>query len=337
MAKQMEYSQVGKREALADIIANVESDATPFKSMAAKRKKPGNVEQSWQVEAYKKKGHRGVRDGQPATGFSANSRDRIYAVGQKTWDPRGVSDFAEESEVAGVSKGEMAKQVADAFVTVGQTIERRCLSNEECKLQDESDPTGANETRGAFKWVDKDAQALHPVPEKFRPNTNQLYTGSLANYNENVLKGLARAAWKRRLGNSVRLKGFLGIDIKAKTSEFTRYDDTVANKESVRTFNRNAESSAFIEVIDRLTFDTGTIDLFASAHIMTDADTGEDTAYTHSSAIFLDMEKVGLAFQRMPRVYKLPYDGGGYSAVVDAIFMLMMDNPAGCFSCRINS
>ena len=333
----VESTQVGKREALADTIANIEADSTQFTSMAAKRKKPGNVEQSWQLKAYRRKGHRGVRDGVDAKNFTNNGRDRISAIGQKTWDPRAVSDFAEESNVAGLKSGELAEQTADAMVTVKQTIERRALSFEDCKRETEDDQNSANETRGMFNWLDSAAQALHPVPDKFRPGADQVYTGALAGLKESVLKGLARAAWKRRLGNSVKMKGFVGIDMKAQISEFTRYDDTVADKVAVRTFKQDADSKALINVIDRLVFDTGTIDLFASAHIMTDPDTGEDTAYTHKSGIFVDMDMIGLSYTRMPRAFPIEYKGGGYKVIVDAIFTWLYDNPGGGFSARCNS
>lgn len=332
----MESTQVGKREALADLIANVESDATPLSSMLAKRKRPGNVVQDWQVKAYKRKGHRGVRDGEDAKNFDHNGRERVHAVSQKTWDPRGVSDFAEESDVAGI-KSEKGEQTADAMVTLKQTIERRLGSNEDCLLQDAANPLANNETRGIFRWLDTAAQPLYPVPEAFRPSSAQRYTGTLANFSEDTLKGLARAAWKRRLGNSSTLQGVVGIDLKAKISDFTRYDDTVANKTNVRTFNQDAESQAVINIIDRVVLDTGVINLLASAHLRTDATTGEETAGTHLSGLFIDMSMAGLAYTRMPRAYELPYAGGGYKVVVDAIFMLMLDNPVGCFSALIDS
>lgn len=337
MAQATERTQIGKREALADIIANVEADSTPFTSMASKRKKPGNVEQSWQLKRYRKKGHRGVRDGKDADNFTSNGRNRITAIGQKTWDPRAVSDFAEETEVAGVKSGELAEQTADAFVTVKQTIERRGLSNEDCLREDEDDLGTANETRGMFKWLDTAEQSLHPVPEAFRPNANQLHTGALSTVKESVIKALARAAWKRRMGNSPKLDFFLGIDLKAVISEFTRYDDTVTDKVSVRTFSQDQESRALINVVDRLVFDTGAIDLHASAHIMTDADTGEDTDYTHRSGVCVDMKMIGLNYMRLPRAFRPEYKGGGHKVVVDAIFTWLYDNPAGGFSVRCNS
>jgi hypothetical protein len=330
----MESLQVGKKQKLADLIANVEAAQTPFTSMAAKRTRPGNVDVEWQVKQYRRRGYRGVRDGQDAQDFHYNGREKLYSISQKAWELRGVSDFSEESDVAGV-KSEIQAQGADALITVKQTVERRCLSNEDCRRQDEANADGANETRGIFCWLSPNEQKLKPVPPKYRPNAGQRYSGTLAEMNEDVLKDLARAAWKRRMGNGVKMTGFVGIDLKGLISSFTRYDDQAPSKVAVRTFNQAIEKKTLINIIDRLVFDTGEIDLIASAHLLTNPDTGEDTAFTHRSGVFVDMSKVGLAWTRLPRFVKLEYKGGGHRLIVDAIFCLMMDNPSGCFSALI--
>lgn len=337
MAQAMEYELVGKPEFWTDVVSNVESDATPLTSLLDKRKKPLEVSANWQVQGYRRKGHRGVPDGQDAKNFSYNGTQRLYGVTQKAWDPRGVSDFTEEVDVKGAPSGVLATQMTDAMVTVKQIVERRLSSNEECAIQNEDDPDGANETRGFFKWLDKDAQTLLPVPEKFRPNASQLFTGTLAAFTESELEKMVIAAWKRRLGNSVSIKFFLGIDLDKRISDFTVRDTGFTGGVlPVRMFNQDAESKQVVKVVKRLVFSAGTIDLVPTAHLMTDAATGEDTDYTHRSGMGLDMDKVGVAWMRLPRVYKLPYGGGGYKAVADSMFMGQFDNPVGCFSARIS-
>lgn len=334
MAQLMEQNQVGKRESLADLIAVAESDKTPYKAMVEKRKKPGNMDHSWQMKGYRVAGHKGIVDGKDITDFNFTPRERVHCYSQKIWDGVQVSDLAEESDVAGVNKGEMAAQISDATVTAGQIIERRCLSAEDTKVQ--TAPTQGYETRGIFSWLSTTAQTTFPVPENFRPNSDQLYSGTLANFNEDALLALGRAAYKRRKGPTT-LKGFVGIDLKAHVSNFTRYDDTVSSYTNVRRFNQSADDKAVVNVIDRIVCDTGTVELHPSSFLYTDADTGEDTAYTHSSGAFVDMDMVGMAYIRMPRVFRLQYAGGGYKAAVDAVFLHMIDNPSGMFSATINS
>lgn len=328
-----EKNQIGKRESFADLIAVAEIEKTPYTAMLEKRKRPDQMDHSWQMKGYRIAGHKGVVDGVDATNFNFTPRKRTHCYAQKIWDPVAVSDLAEESEVAGV-KSEMSAQIADAFVTASQIIERRCLSRSDT-LQEDA-PVSAYETRGAFSWLATAAQTTFPVPDDFRPNANQVYSGTLAAFKESSLLSLGRAAFKRRKGPTT-LKGIVGIDLKATVSDFTRYDDTVAAKTNVRRFNQSADDKAVVNVIDRLVCDTGTIELHVSSFLATAALDGADSAYTHSSGVFMDMDMVGLAYTRLPRVFKLPYGGGGHKAVVDAIFLHQVDNPVGMFMAEINS
>lgn len=333
-AQLMEQTQIGKRESFADLIAVAEIEKTPYMAMLEKRKRPDQMAHSWQMKGYRVAGHGGVVDGVDATNFNNTPRKRTYCYSQKIWDPVAVSDLAEEAEVAGVKKGEMAAQIADAFVTAGQIIERRCLSASDTIEQNA--PTQGYETRGAFSWLASAAQTTFPVPDGFRPGADQVYSSTLALFGETELMALATAAFKRRKGPTT-LKGIVGIDLKNKISNFTRYDATVASFTNVRRFNQSADDKALVNVIDRLVLDTGVVELHVSSFLYTAAADGADQAQTHRSGVFIDMDMVGLAYTRLPRVFKLPYAGGGQKAVVDAIFLHMVDNPAGMYSAVIAS
>lgn len=329
-----ERNQVGKRESLADLIACVEAAETPFTSMLAKRKKPNQVLHDWQVKAYPVTGHKGVMDGKDATEFNHNPRERLHAVAQKTWFNPGVSDFAEEADVAGIPEGEMAAQIADALITVKRQIEKRNLSSEDCKTDDGVET--ANETRGGPKWIQAEAQATYPVPAKFRTPAANIFSGALSTFTEQVFEGLMASSYKQRKGPS-KVDGFLGVDMKKKFTGFTIYTKDENGSSVVRRFNQDADSQMLIRTIDKLVMDTGEVDLHLNAFMYTDPTTGEDTAYTHRSGLFLDMRMWGIAWTRMPRVVRLEYKGGGWKAIVDAIFMLMCDNPLGHLKAESNA
>lgn len=332
MPQVMEETQVGKRESLADLIAVAESAKTPYSSMLAKRKKPDQMDHSWQMKGYRVAGHGGVIDGVDANKFNSTPRSRTHCYAQKIWDPVAVSDLAEEATVAGV-KSEMASQVEDSFIVAAQIIERRCLSANDTQV--EQAPTNAYETRGAFSWLSPTAQGTFPVPDNFRPNAQQLYNGSLAGFGENELIAMANAAAKRRKGPAT-MDGFLGIDLKQKINDFTRYDET-SSELSIRRFNQDANDKQVINVIDRLVLDSGVIRLHPSFFLYTNSADGSNSAYTDKSGVFIDMNMTGLAYTRLPRVFPLPYLGGGTKKVVDAIFLHMVDNPVGMFSATINN
>ena len=254
MSIAFEADQVGKRQSLANLIANVEVEACPYTSMLEKRERPKQVLHQWQVKSYPVTGHRGVLDGLDANAFQSNPRYLMQGLSQKTWYKPGVSDFAEETEVAGISRGEMAEQIADAMVTVKRQIEKRCLSAEDNALDDGS--THGNETRGIFSYLQNSAQSYLPVPEGFRTPTASRYTGTLAAYGEETLLGMGRSAYKQRKGTS-KLTGLLGIDFKAKHTTFSVRQDNVTGTTPVRTFFQNADENKLIRVIDKLVLDTG--------------------------------------------------------------------------------
>lgn len=334
MAQLMEKNQVGVRESLADLIVCAESDVTPYIAMAKKGKKPGKVIHDWQVKAYLDGGHVGVLDGKDATEFVHNPRERLHGVAQKMWHNPAVSDFAEESDVAGMKKGEGKGQVADALISLSRKMEKRCLSNEDCKL--EAAPGIANETRGIFSWLANAAQALYPVPDNYRPGAAQIYSGTLAAFKESSLIAMAAAAYKQRKGKA-NLKGIVGIDLKNSFTNFSKYSDDVASKTNVRTFQSISGDKAVISTVDRVALDSGNIDLMLSSFLYTDPTTGNDTLYTHSSGVFLDTRMIEILYTRMPRTLPLQYAGGGYKWICDTILMHTLQNPVGMFAALINS
>jgi hypothetical protein len=329
-----EADQIGKRESLADLISNIEADKTPYSSMLPKLSKPGNVKHDWQTKSYRKTGHRGILDGQDATNFTSQNRKLLTAVAQKSWELPAVSDFAEEAVVAGLTGGENAGQVADALVVVKRIIERRCLSNTECALDD--GVTMGNETRGVFRWVQNAAQTLYPVDVDFRTPTASILTGALSTITETAFRGMCRSNYKERHGVA-KMDGYVGIDLKAKITDWASYSDDVSSKTNTRTFTEVAASKMIVRVIDKLALDTGDIDLHPVSFAYTDPDTGDVTDFTHRSGVFLDMEMMGLAFTRLPRVKELEYQGGGYKSIVDTIFMHLCRNPLGQMAVKSDS
>jgi len=328
-----EKNQVGKRESLADLIACAEATTTPFSSMLKKRPKVDNMLHTWQVKKLKKSGHKGVMDGKDAENFTSNGRKMLEMYAQKVWDLPAVSDLAEESDVAGI-KSEMKEQIQDAIIAVKTGIEQRCLSDEECQADD--GVSKAYETRGMGKWIMNTAQAVKPVDEAFRTPAASIYSGAVASLTETAFKALCASMYKQRM-KPTKLHGFVGIDLKSQISGYGSYQDDVGSATAVRTFNQDASKKALITVIDRLVLDTGEIDLHLTANIMANATTGEASAYTHKSGFFVDMDYVGMAYQRLPRVVKLEYKGGGYRAIVDAIFLFMCDNPLMHMAVKSNS
>jgi len=334
MSVAFEAEQAGKRQAWANIIANIQASTFPVTSMAAKAERPGQVLETWQVKTYPDTPHAGVPDGKDATDFDSNPRKEIQMRAQKSWRKPGVSDFADEAEIVGLNGTESAEQIKDALILLKKTMESRVCSAYNCQADN---GVLGNETRGLFSYGQNTAQSYLPVPDGYRVPTTSRYTGSLASFNErDYFLPMARSSYIQRKG-PFKMHGFLGIELKAVFTEFSKYVDNVANKTAVRSFTKPQEDSSYVLCVDKLVLDTGEIDLHPTPYLYKDRDTGADTAYTHKSGIFLDMDMLRIAYTRLPRVVKLPYLGGSNKAIVDTIFMNLMDNPLGMMVCEINS
>lgn len=321
-----ERNQVGKREELADIIANIEVTACPVTSMIRKEKKPNQKVIDFQAEVYPDRGFKGVLDGKDADDFNHTPRYPLKAVSQKVWENPSVTDFAEETVVAGIpGRGEMKRQKAISLVQVKRMGERRFLSDEECREDDGANP---NETRGLGKWLQATAQAVFPVPEAVRTPAASIFSGTLAAFTEEKMQDLLQSSFNVRKGNS-SLKLVSGTKLKRLISSWSIYAADKTSNTVVRTINQDAKSRQLINVIDRLVCDTGDVDIMLSPYLYCDATSGAQTAKSLRSGFLLDVENLALCYTRMPRIKDLEDRGGGPRAIVDAIFALLNYAPHG--------
>lgn len=333
MATMFERDQTGKYESWEEVVANVEAEETPFTSMIAKGQKPVDVIDNWQAKKYPKVGHKGVADGKDAEEFDNVGRKRLQGVIQKTWKNPGVSDLAGEVKVHGIPD-EMKGQVADALKLVKRQMEQRMCSNVDSRSEDDGER--GYETRGALKWLSPTAQSDLPVPADYRPTTGEVKVDvAMDTITEMAFRTMMTSAYKLRRG-SKHLTGFVGIDLKNQMDDWTAFQTDVSGKTAVRSLSMNAAGKQLIQVVDRLQFSAGTIDLHPTTYLAIDLD-GEDTVYTHRSGMFLDMNMWKMSYVRTPRVVPLPYKGGGQKAIVDAIFILKCLNPLGHLAALCNS
>lgn len=327
MAGLYEINQVGQRQDIADIVANIESENTPFVSMLKKEKKPNQKKMDYQAEAYPDAPFDGVMDGADVSAYESVSRGLLTAMQQKFRRPWQVSDFADETEVAGLPKGEKGRQKAAAATILKFMLENRFLSAEECSV--DNGVAVPNETRGAFKWLEDSAQAVYPVPAAFLTKAASRHTGALSTLDEAAFKLLMASAYADRKQVS-SLDGFVGLNLKSLFDNWTVKAETgSATVYPVRTFNADLKDRAVINIVDFLKFSTGTVRLHLSSRLHLTSATGAASAYTPNSGLFLDMKMWSMAYMRAPGMRELPDLGGGPRGFADCIAGLKCLNPLG--------
>jgi len=321
-----ELNQIGKREALADYITNIEAEATPVASMIPKGKRPNQGLVQFQVEKYREAGHKGVPEGQDAADFTSTPRALLFARRMRLWDLPSVTTESDENVIAGEPAGEMARQKRNSLVTLKRSLEKRLMCAYDGNIQ--SAGVGAA-FRGLFKWQSSsnwtdlpatDTSVLMPAASK--------YSGAITAFTETALKAILASIYKVRKTKS-SLDGFFGIGLKEAVSMFAAYTNDVSNMTATRHLNLDQADKEMITIVDRIVTDTAEINLHPHSFILTDDEDGLATDGSDYSGLILDMEMLELAYTKLPRIRDLEDRGGGPRAISEMMVSLVNKNPQG--------
>jgi hypothetical protein len=326
MALTLERTQgAGKREDLADILANVDAHDTIVTSTCKKGSKPGNTLMSHVCDSYSAAVTTGTVDGTDvgASDYQDGSANRALVQNYVQIFRRSVrvSTLAQEiSNIAGVgSGGELANSIARALIEIKRDIEKSVLSANDAQL----DAGGSTPylTKGLATWISTAGGAVLQVPSGFRTPTGSIettatsltitdvtvqnvlssifgQTGSTKNFVMPVGRTLRRAFTDRLTG----------------TRSSTDATNNIAATQ-VRTFSPQKGKTVSMSV-DTFDGDFGIIAL-ANSNFMPAATDGH----------VLDMSGIELRYGSLPQVTKLPNAGGGEARMIEAIAALVVYNP----------
>lgn len=287
---------------------------------------------------------RGPSYANPAALARPSSNDRA-----KPTVPHQLDGVMEIFESAGYSVNWLANELPALYESKGQTladakaedssnlalsIERVLLSEQECRK--ESGNLAAL-TRGIGSWLSTSAHGvdgISEVPAELRPGSDQWYTSTLAAFNEDALKSLALASYKK-VKRDIMLTGFVGIDLKQKMSAFTEKVDVTTSLDSVRQLSPNKKRE--LETIcDVFRYDG--VELLTMTQSNLFADTAQaglpDTVATFKGGLFLDMEMLRMAW--LKRIHEVPdaEDTHGQSGFFRAAGRLEVLNPMHMFAIK---
>ena len=335
MGGMYEKDQPMKIAELGDTIYIAESEATPFGRLVPRGTPPGNMLSEWPVQAYERRGFGGTVDGYDKDEWSKTMRQKMEAYAQ--WlmsDGWMVSKLANLTKTAGVGKKEKAKQMKDDSLLMAHQHERQMLSAVDTRA--ETGPSVSYRSRGAFSWIDPDAQGVKPVPEDFRPASGCVYTGDLADFAPSSMETMLVAAATAKRA-PVDLTGYVGLLLKAQMSSWAQRSVDVTSQTAIQQFTLKAAEKKLINVVDFFEFDAGRVTTIPSFYLRcTEAD-GEDSAYTSRSGLFLEMKMWQLCFMQQASSYLEPPKSGGARGYHDLVALLKCLNPLGQCKVETNS
>jgi hypothetical protein len=319
-----EPNQIGKREDLSDLIANVDMRGTPLSTMLKKGGRPKNTLYEWQVNAYDTPNTAGVPDGEDVGVFDnkAKNRQKLQGRVQKVRRSWKVSDMAEEvSDVAGV-KSETAEAIANSLVELKRDMECVIGSDNDSQADNGTDPYL---TRGLGKWIQNGAQTDLPVHANYRTPTGSIDTTAMASLTETIVQNIMTSVYLQT-GENKRYALVCGTDLKRAFTDMTKTQSGLsASIGAIRTYNQpDAKDGMIYASIDVFVGDFGELELMPSVWLAF----GTNNAPTRRGYL-LDTSKVELKTLRTPGSKRLPDGGGGPRGYVDVIFALQVNNPLG--------
>jgi len=318
-----ERDQVGKREDLADYISLVDAKDTPIVSMIPKGKKPGNTLLEWQADSMPDAVITGSVDGVDVTGYENLNykRAKIQNYIQVFQRAIRVSPLSVDVSVVAGLRDELAGMVAKGIKLLKRDMEATVASDNDARADN---GTLSYLTKGLGTFISTSGGAgATQVPSDFRTPASSISTTTIANFAESDVQGVLTSIYGQT-GSFKEYDCVVGTTLKRAFSNllFTTSVSSDASNNlaatAIRTFNRDANSDAYIASVDIFEGDFGRLKLHPSLFLP-----------NVRRGYVLDMDLLELRYTNMPEVRELPDAGGGPARLIKAVGGLIAKNPLG--------
>jgi len=320
----------GKREDLANLIAMVDAKDTPFTSMAKKGAQPGNTIFRWQADRLPSTSaptpvvdgtdvdpNSGttnfVNDG--TTQFRVELSNRIQIFRKAVRVSKLTQDVA---NIAGV-KDELANNVSKAITLIKRDMEVAMCANQGAQVDN---GTVGYRTRGLDKWIvaaaSIDTVDLPAAASAFCPAAAQISSVGTASLTETVVQDILTGIYSQT-GQFKDYDALVGPTLKRAFTNlvFTTTASGTNQYPSIRTFNREADASAYVSSVDVFEGDFGRIRLHPSLFLK-----------NNFSGYIIPFDQVEVRYGgNVAQVTELTDNGGGPARLIEAVAGLCIYNP----------
>lgn len=320
----------GKREDLANLIAMVDAKDTPFTSMAKKGAQPGNTIFRWQADRLPSTtAPTPVVDGtdvDPDSGttnfvndgttqFRVELSNRIQIFRKAVRVSKLTQDVA---NIAGV-KDELANNVSKAITLIKRDMEVAMCANQGAQVDN---GTVGYRTRGLDKWIvaaaSIDTVDLPAAASAFCPAAAQISSVGTASLTETVVQDILTGIYSQT-GQFKDYDALVGPTLKRAFTNlvFTTTASGTNQYPSIRTFNREADASAYVSSVDVFEGDFGRIRLHPSLFLK-----------NNFSGYIIPFDQVEVRYGgNVAQVTELQDNGGGPARLIEAVAGLCIYNP----------
>jgi hypothetical protein len=320
-----ERSQVGKRQDLADYISLVDARDTPIISMIPKGNKPGNTLLQWQADNMPDPVTTGSVDGVDVSSYENLNSGRAVLSNHIQVFQRAirVSPLSVDVSVVAGLRDELAGMVAKGIKLLKRDMEATVSSDNDARADN---GTNSYLTKALGTFISTSGGSTLQVPEDYRTPSASINTTATASLAESNIQAVLTSIYGKT-GQFKEYDTVVGTNLKRAFSNllFTTTLTTTSTVgvtgsggTAIRTFNRDANSDAYIASVDIFEGDFGRMKLHPSL-FMPNADNG----------YVLDMELLELRYTNLPEVTELPDAGGGPARLIKAVAGLVVKNPLG--------
>lgn len=322
-------NQIGVPQDLANFITLSDEHQNPLTRRFAKNGKGEikNVLKEYQADVYPSPERSNQPEGKDWVAFPGQINRGILKARIDRFDRTGsVSDLSEDVNKANGVESELARQVTQGLVAMARDVE--CVIGSD-QAAYEGNQVTQNRTQGMGLWVQSGTtNQVYQTPENVRPSSDQIYTGTLANLNEDAVNGLLEAAWNAT-GDDGKIVGIVGRKLKQRINTWPQYiPSSLSTQSSSLVTNRNQVDRSLVRVIDTFAGDFGEVDLEKSRWLAHES-FGGSAAKARWRGYFIHPGMWDLTWHTMPNASYLPFEGGNYKWGIYAYAMLKCLNPIG--------
>jgi len=333
-------SSGGAQRTLMDRVTLATSRKNPFLGMIPKgTQNAKGLHDEWPLDLEEDAQDSVQIDSADATVAGSGQQDYGLLCNRVQWNRRvaRVSFLSGQQNQAGVgtsAKEKMAYAIVKQLGGLAHDIEAT-LSSEREAVAGASD--AANKARGAAKFLTTGQSGTYAVPTRFELGSSQIYSSTLAGFDEADFNALLKATWDAgAVEAQERYTVLCGSAFKARVTQLTAFASGTNTYASARTYNGDLAKKIIWSTVDEFQGDFGSA-VMVPTRWLHHPTFGGSTALNTNSALGLCLDK----WQMVPlesNVYlDLPNQGGGESKQISSVWTLRCLNPKANWVARIES
>mgnify|MGYP003325568109 CR=1 FL=1 len=330
----------GMQRTLMDRVTLVTQKTTPFLAMLPKgTQNARGLQDEWPLDDEDDAQDSAQVDAADAGNSSSGQEKYGIMTNRVQWNRRvaevsTLSGFQNQAGIGTSAKEKMAYAIAKKLKGLAKDIEAT-LSSEREAVAGAVDT--ANKTRGAAKFLTTGQSGAFAVPTQFQIGSGQIYSGTLAAFDEVAFNGLLKATWDSGAVEAQQeYVGLCGSAFKARITSLTAYASGTNTYATSRHYNADLKSKIIWSTIDEFRGDFGNVALIPSRWLYHPT-FGGSTALNSNSCLGLRIDKWQMVPLEMNSYMDLPNNGGGERKQISSVWTLRCLNPKANWVARIAS